>query len=130
VCWQVDARTSTSDGEEEMTALTQDRPNFFRMGTCKSEDGSNPDVIEVKVLDTAIFETELSVCCKVEIDGTETILPLKSKTSNNPRALNLWNNGVVNGKIKPGAEFMIKTWLSKSRNDRTMRMFAFQFNGK
>lgn len=113
-----------------MTALTQDRPNFFRMGTCKSEDGSNPDVIEVKVLDTAIFETDLSVCSKVEIDCMETILPLKSKTSNNPRALNLWNNGVVNGRIKTGTEFMVKTWLSKSRNDRTMRMFAFQFNGK
>ncbi len=113
-----------------MTALTQDRPNFFRMGTCKSEDGSNPDVIEVKVLETDLFETELSVCCKVEIDGTETILPLKSKTLNNPRSVNLWYKGIVDGTIKTGAEFMIKTWLSKSRNNRTMRMFAFQFGGK
>ena len=113
-----------------MTAITDVKPNFFRMGTCKSEDGSNSDIIEVKVLDTDIFETDLSACSKVEIDGTETILPLKSKTSNNPRALNLWNNGIVNGRIKTGTEFMVKTWLSKSNNDRTMRMFAFQFNGK
>lgn len=68
-----------------MTAAT-DSPTAFRMGTCQSTNPEEADIIQVKVLDTRLFETKRSNCVKVEIihsnvtqeyNGKETLFPLQ-----------------------------------------------------
>ena len=47
--------------------ITDVGPTIFRMGTCKSINADEADIIQVKVLDIRLFETERSKCVKVEI---------------------------------------------------------------
>ena len=73
--------------------ITDVSPTIFRMGTCKSINADEADIIQVKVLDIRLFETERSKCVKVEIiqsnttqeyNGKETLFPLQWKGAANP----------------------------------------------
>jgi len=109
-----------------------DLPPFLRWGNYKSGDENNPDILELKVLETETFETEYSVNVGILIkDGSEwieVILPLKSHTSNNASLLKQWTINVKNGKLKAGKQFKLKTWLGTSkRTQRPIRRFVIEF---
>ena len=101
---------------------------FIKWGSYKSKDQNNPDVLELKVLDSEPFETAYSINVEVlqKVDGEwkEKILPLKSHESKNASLLNQWNRTLKKGKVKLGKIFQIKTWLSTSRNGRPIRRFS------
>ncbi len=104
-------------------------PSFIKWGSYKSVDAKNPDILELKVVETTTFETEYSTNAKVQIkDGTgwkDSILTLKSHASANAALLKLWEKNVEKGVIKPGKEFRLKTWLGMTKTtNRPIRRFA------
>ncbi len=102
-------------------------PPFLKWGDYKSKDEKNPDVLNVKVVETETFETQYSINVRAEMDGTEMILPLHSFESKNNQLLQLWTKAVKENKIKVGKKFKIKTWLGTSKNKFPIRRFELVF---
>lgn len=102
-------------------------PPFLKWGDYKSTDEQNPDVLNIKVLETETFETEYSINVRAEVNKEEKIIPLHSFESNNKQLLQKWNNGIKSGKIKEGKKFKIKTWLGTSKNNRKIRRYELVF---
>ena len=98
-------------------------PPFLKWGDYKSEDPQNPDIIEIKVLETETFETEYSINFRANVDGIEKIIPLHNFQSKNKQLLQLWNDGIKNKTIKAGKKFKLKTWLGISKNNNPIRRF-------
>lgn len=105
-------------------------PPFIKWGDYKSTDKDNPDKLELKVIDTATTETEFStnspVQLKKEKGWTNMILPLKSRSSNNPSLLNQWKHLADKGSLRKGGKATIKTWLSTSKNGRPIRRYLLE----
>lgn len=112
--------------------MSQDAlPPFIKWGSYKSTDEKNPDILELKVVETDTFETEYSTNVRVQLKkGTnlkDVILPLKSHNSTNVSLLNKWNSLAESGKIKQGTKLTLKTWLGTSRySKRPIRRFAIK----
>ena len=102
-------------------------PPFLKWGEFKSDDPQNPDVIEIKVLETETFETEYSINVlalrKEKKKWVEFNLPLKSHESSNVSLLNQWTKLVKSDKIKKGTILRLKTWKGTSKNGRPIRRF-------
>jgi len=98
-------------------------PEFLKWSKYTSKDEKQPDVLNVKVLETETFETEYTVNVRAEVDGIETIIPLHSFESKNNQLLQLWSDAVRNGKAKVGKKIKIRTWLGISKNKFPIRRF-------
>jgi|GEM_PF-5422705 len=76
-------------------------------------------MLEIQMIDPEPFTTEYSVNARVKLrEGeawTETILPLKSHTSNNASLLTKWTQLQHKGQLKEGRELKIKTWLGMTK---------------
>lgn len=105
--------------------MSGDRPPYIKWN--KSTDESNPDKREIKVVGTETFETEYSICVKVQEKRSgrwaDAILPLKSHGSPNASLLNWWIDGVKNGTIRKGKVFTIMSWVGTSKNDHPIRRY-------
>ena len=99
-------------------------PEFFKWGNCKSKDKTNPDVIDVTIIDPQPEETKYDWTIFCEIDGNEYRLPLRAKTENK-KLYRLYLMMLHKGKVKPRSKITIKTWMSKSSKnpDRDLREF-------
>ena len=102
-------------------------PEFLKWSKYTSKDEKQPDILNVKVLETETFETEYSVNIRAEVDGIEMNISLHSFESKNKQLLQLWSQAVKNGKIKVGKKFKIKTWLGTSKNNFPIRRFELVF---
>jgi len=105
---------------------------FIKWGNFKSKDSESPDVLEMKAVDSEIFETAYSinarVYCKENNIWTEAVLPLKSHESNNTILLKEWNRCSQKNIIKPNKQFKLKTWLGVStKSNRPLRRFVLEF---
>jgi hypothetical protein len=102
-------------------------PPFIKWSNYKSTDENNPDILELKVVETETFDTEYSVCVKVLLKKdqhwSEAILTLKSHNSANGSFLKLWIDGVKRGTIRKGTVIKIATWLGTSKNGHPIRRF-------
>lgn len=93
-------------------------------------DENNPDIKEIKVVETETFSTEYSTCVKVQEkkDGkwTDAVLSLKSHNSVNAKLLNWWTRGLERGTIRKGIVFKISSWLRPSKNGHTIRDYRIE----
>lgn len=105
--------------------MSDELPPFIKWSDYKSTDEKNPDVLELKVVETETFDTQYSTNVKVQLKiGVQWVpryLSLKSHDSANGSLLRDWMNGVQKGKIKKGKVVRIKTWLGISKNGRQIR---------
>jgi len=106
-------------------------PPYIKFGNMRSNDKSNPDEIQFRVLETETFESDLSTNVlieqKIDNEWQETFLPLKSHDSDNSYLLKFWQDGVKKKIIQKGIEFSLKTWLGLSKNKRVIRRFDLIF---
>jgi hypothetical protein len=107
--------------------LSDGLPPFIKWGNFKSTDENNPDILELKVIETEPFDTEYSTCVKVLLkkdqQWLEAILTLKSHNSVNGSLLKLWIEGVKRGSIHKDVVIKIATWLGTSKNGHPIRRF-------
>ncbi len=107
--------------------MSESYPAFLKWGNYSSKDSENPDVLEIVPQELETFETEYSINARVTVNGEEQILPLQSLESNNKQLHQQWHQGVENKKIKIGKQFLIKTWLGISKNQRKIRRYELVF---
>ena len=104
---------------------------FLKWGSFKSHDSSNPDVLELQVLEVDTFETAYSVNVRVlqKVSGewNEAILPLKNHESKNNGLQKEWEKWTRKKSVKVGMTFLLKTWLDTSKNGRPIRRFVLDF---
>ena len=109
--------------------MSQDVIPFIKWGGFQSTDAKNPDILDMKVLETETFETEYSTNVLVlykqnNHDWIEAILPLKSHESNNSILLKEWSKC----NLKANKPFKLKTWLGISKKSRRpLRRFILEF---
>lgn len=101
-------------------------PPFWKWGSCKSEDESNPDklVIVLKELDT--FETEYGINYTGTVNGTDYAIPVYNFNSANKSLYKKIKGLIASGKIKQEKPFKVSTWLGKSKNDRKIRKWEVE----
>jgi len=103
-------------------------PPFLKWGQYKSKGKEKPDIVLIRVTTTDTFETEYSINVDAEIfednEWRGIAIPLKSHESKNSSLLDQWSRGGKDDVIKVGDELVIKTYLDKSRNGRTIRRFS------
>jgi len=103
-------------------------PPFLKLGSYKSEDIANQDVLAIEVTDVDTFETEYGINVNAKVDKEEVAIPLHNFNSKNVSLLKLWTENVRKDKIKKGVKFNLYTYLGKSRNDRPIRKWRMEFN--
>lgn len=108
-----------------------DKLPYIKYGSFRSNEKTNPDIMELKVEELDTFDTDFStnviVLQKNEKDWNKAILPLKSHDSVNESLLKLWRKGISDKLIIQGRKFVIKTWLGLSKNNRPIRRFELVF---
>ena len=102
-------------------------PEFLKWSKYTSKDEKQPDILNVKVVETETFEIEYSINVRAEVDGIEMNIPLHSFESKNKQLLSEWTKAVKEGKVKVGKKFQIKTWLGTSKNNFPIRRFELVF---
>ncbi|AJW71056.1 hypothetical protein [Nitrosopumilus adriaticus] len=104
---------------------------YIKYGSFRSNEKTKPDIVEFKVKELDTFDTDFStnvvVLQKSDKEWNEVILPLKSHDSVNESLLRLWRRGITDKLITPGKEFVLKTWLGLSKNQRPIRRFELVF---
>jgi len=105
---------------------------FIKWGNFKSKDSENPDILELQVVNSEIFETEYSINTRIHYKENETwieaVLPLKNHESNNTILLKEWNKNAQKDLITPNKHFKLKTWLGVStKSNRPLRRFILEF---
>jgi len=114
--------------KKEVIKLSETFPPFLKWGNYKSEDPENPDILQIKVLETETFETEFSInvlsLIKEKKSWVEFNIPLKSHESKNASLLNQWTK--LTKKIKKGTRLQLKTWLGTSKNSRKIRRYNLE----
>lgn len=97
---------------------------WIRWSDYQSSDKDNPDLLEIKVLQPASFETRYGWAVRVLLrKGSEWTLhnlTLKAIKSRNDKLDYLWRINREKGRIKPDAELVLKTWLRKSKTSEWM----------
>lgn len=100
---------------------------YVKWGECHSKNPDKPDVLELRLVKTETFESDLTtnahVKQKIHDLWEDRILPLKSHESENSSLLKSWNELVKKKKIIVGVEFYIRTYLGLSKNNRPIRRF-------
>lgn len=95
-----------------------------------SIDENNPDIKEIKVVETETVSTEYSTCIRVqekkEGKWTDAMLSLKSHNSANAKLLNWFVEGLKRGTVRKGKVFKISSWLRPSKNGRTIRDYKIE----
>jgi hypothetical protein len=113
---------NNASGEQDHEGVKR---RFITLGSFKSRDQKNPDVIEAIATEKETFETEYSACINVQDkDGNARILPLKSHNSRNVSLSQKWTSCTKSGKIKKGKKVTIRTWLDTSKNGNPIRRFT------
>ena len=116
--------------KKELTKLSESFPPFLKWGNYKSEDPENPDIIQIKAIETETFETEFSInvlsLIKEKKTWVEFNIPLKSHESKNASLLNQWTLLNKKKKIKKGTRLQLKTWLGTSKNSRKIRRYNLE----
>lgn len=109
--------------------MSDSYPRFLHWGNYKSEDLTNPDILEWTVTETETFETKYAICVNAKIDNEIRTVPLYNFSSANKQLLNLWNDAIRDKIIKKGKKFTLHTWLeqSKRNKDRKIRRSKFVF---
>lgn len=105
---------------------------FIKWGNYKSQLESNPDVLELQVVEVETFDTAYSTNVRVRQrigdDWEERILPLKAYESVNSSLQKEWQKAENKKLVKVGKRFVLKTWLGRSkRSDFPMRRFVLEF---
>ena len=106
---------------------------FVKWGDYKSDNEKKPDILDLMVVDSELFETEYSTNVHVKkkqgSKWTDVILPIKSHESKNASLLNLWTRNRDRGRLKLKTRIKLKTWLGKSKTTgRPIRRFALVFS--
>jgi hypothetical protein len=111
--------------------MTEIKQHYLMWGKYTSNDSESPDILEFKVIDFNIFNTEYSKNVKIkqriENSWKEIILPLKSHTSLNSALLYLWVKERKAKQIKKGKRIFLKTWLGLSKNGNVIRRYKMEF---
>jgi hypothetical protein len=111
--------------------MTETKQHYLRWGKYTSKDSQTPDILEFKVTDFELFDTEYSknvkIKQKIENSWCEIILPLKSNTSLNGGLLYLWVKERKSKNIKKGKKIFLKTWLGVSKNGHVIRRYKMEF---
>lgn len=108
-----------------------DKLPYIKYGSFRSNEKTNPDILELKVEELDTFDTSFStnvvIWQKNKEEWNKVILPLKSHDSVNESLLKLWKRGILDKLIVPGKKFVIRTWLGLSKNNRSIRRFELIF---
>lgn len=107
--------------------MSESFPPFLKWSAYTSKDAEHPDVIDIEVLETELFETEYSTNLRVKINGEETILPIHSFESRNKQLLQLFLKAKKEWKIQVGRKFKLHTWLGISKNKFPIRRYELIF---
>lgn len=114
------SKPSASDDDSKDSRPTP----WIKWSDYTSTDANIADLLEIKVVVTATFEARygkaVQVLVKKGIEWVPYNLPLKANSSNNGKLEYLWDVNTQNGRIKPGAEFILKTWKRKSKTSEWM----------
>lgn len=102
-------------------------PPFLHWGDYKANDEKHPDVLNIEVLETEMFDTEYGINIRTNVDGIEKALPLHNYNSKNKQLLKLWTDATKQGKIKIDTKLKILTWLGTSKNKHPIRRFELVF---
>ena len=102
-------------------------PPFLKWSAYTSKDERSPDVLNIEVLETELFETEYSTNLRVRANEEETILPIHSFESRNKQLLQLYVKAKKEGKIQVGKKFKLNTWLGISKNKFPIRRYELIF---
>lgn len=99
---------------------------YIKWGEYHSKNPDKPDVLQLQIVDTSTFESDLTtnvhVKQKVNDSWEDRILPLKSHESENSSLLKSWDE--LKKKFVADMEFHIKTYLGLSKNNRPIRRFV------
>ena len=106
-----------------MTSSESSLTPFLHWGDYKSETESNPDVIQMLIMEAEPFATTYSTNIKADVESQGMrIIPLHNFESANKGLLNEFSKLWKQGKIKDGSRIEVKTWLGVSTRNADKKL--------
>lgn len=104
--------------------------DYISWGNYTSKDSSNPDVLDLELLDLKVFPNRKAITIKVAIKTIngkiqKKFLGIKYFNSKNFDLLKLWEESLENKWLRMHGSIRIKTWLgiSKRNSKRLIRRY-------
>ena len=104
---------------------TKNFPPFLKWGDYKSTSKEKPDVITIEIVDPEPLQTQYDWNVLAKIDGIETNIPLRAK-STNKKLYRQYMSLLQKDQISRGTKLVIKTYLSKSSKNPDYDLREFE----